>query len=109
MAGVKDTLDHGLKIACKLHPDGVLFYMSLKQWVVYLLRCSDNTLYCGVTNNIERRVREHNMSKRGAKYTRSRRPVCLVGFVSADSRSEAQKLEYKVKKMKRVDKLAFFK
>jgi putative endonuclease len=83
--------------------------MSLKQWAVYLLKCSDETLYCGVTNNIDRRIREHNTSKRGAKYTRSRRPVCLIGSISASSRSEAQKLESKIKKMKRVDKLAFFK
>ena len=82
--------------------------MSSKQWVVYLLRCADNSFYCGVTNNIDRRVAEHNTSKRGAKYTRSRRPVELVGLKNAESRSEAQSLEARIKKMKKLEKLTFF-
>jgi putative endonuclease len=44
----------------------------------YILRCSDSTLYCGQTNDINRRVTEHNSSKKGAKYTKSRRPVELL-------------------------------
>ena len=47
-------------------------------WYVYLLRCADATLYCGVTTDMERRLREHNAGSRGAKYTRARRPVELV-------------------------------
>ena len=82
--------------------------MGSKQWVVYLLRCSDNSFYCGVTNDIDRRLTEHNTSKRGAKYTRSRRPVELIGSKEAGSRSEAQSLEAKIKKMKKLDKLSFF-
>ena len=82
--------------------------MGSKQWVVYLVRCADNSFYCGVTNDIERRITEHNTSKKGAKYTRSRRPVSLIGSVDANSRSEAQSLEAKIKKMKKLEKLTFF-
>ena len=82
--------------------------MGSKQWVVYLLECSDSSFYCGVTNDIDRRLHEHNTSKRGAKYTRSRRPVHLIASMSASSRSEAQSLESRVKKMKKSEKLKFF-
>lgn len=51
-------------------------------WYVYLLRCADATLYCGVTTDMERRLREHNAGSRGAKYTRARRPVELVCCVA---------------------------
>ncbi len=70
--------------------------MDKKQWVVYLIRCSDESLYCGITNNLKNRLIAHN-SGRGAKYTRSRRPVELVGASSAMTKSDALKLEYRVK------------
>jgi len=79
-----------------------------EDWFVYLVRCSDKSLYCGISTNVQRRVKEHNFSKKGAKYTRSRRPVSLVGFLRVNNRSEAQKLEFKIKKMKRENKLKFF-
>jgi putative endonuclease len=72
--------------------------MSEKNWAAYLLRCSDNSLYCGVSNNVEKRVIEHN-SGMGAKYTRSRRPVVLVGTSRAMTKGEALKLEYRIKKL----------
>ena len=72
--------------------------MSDRMWVVYLLRCSDNSLYCGVSNNIEKRVAEHN-SGTGAKYTRSRRPVVLVGTSRDMTKVEAFKLEYRIKQL----------
>ena len=72
--------------------------MSEKKWVVYLLRCSDNSLYCGVSNNIEKRVIEHN-SGMGAKYTRSRRPVVLVGTSRDMAKGDAFKLEYRIKQL----------
>jgi len=75
-----------------------------KPWVVYLLRCSDNTLYCGITNDLGNRLSKHNSGK-GAKYTRSRLPVKLVGVSAEMSRSEALKLEYSVKKTPAADKL----
>ena len=72
--------------------------MGEKNWIVYLLRCSDNSLYCGVSNNIEKRVDDHN-SGVGAKYTRSRRPVALVAASREMSKSEALKLELRIKKL----------
>ena len=72
--------------------------MSTKNWAVYLLRCSDNSLYCGVSNNIEKRLIDHN-SGLGAKYTRSRLPVVLVGTSRAMTKVEAHQLEYRIKKL----------
>ncbi len=69
-----------------------------RQWVVYLIRCSDESLYCGITNNLKNRLAAHN-SGRGAKYTRSRRPVELVGSSSEMTKSDALKLEYRVKRL----------
>jgi putative endonuclease len=79
--------------------------MSAKNWVVYLLRCSDGSLYCGVSNNIEKRVIEHN-SGLGAKYTRSRRPVALVGTSRALTKVEAFQLEYHIKRLPGGQKIA---
>ncbi|MGB0834469.1 MAG: GIY-YIG nuclease family protein [Psychrobium sp.] len=73
-------------------------------WFVYLLRCNDQSLYCGVTTDLKRRVKEHNESAKGAKYTRVRRPVSLVFSQTAMSRSEACQLEAKIKKLSKVNK-----
>jgi len=70
--------------------------MNENKWVVYLVRCSDESLYCGITNNLKNRLIAHN-SGQGAKYTRSRRPVELVCASSAMTKSDALKLEYMVK------------
>ncbi len=72
--------------------------MDHRQWVVYLIRCSDGSLYCGITNNLKYRMLIHN-SGRGAKYTRTRRPVELVGSSSAMTKSDALKLEYRIKQV----------
>jgi putative endonuclease len=72
--------------------------MDKKRWIVYLIRCSDESLYCGITNNLENRLIAHN-SGRGAKYTRSRRPVELVAASSEMTKSDALKLEYRVKQL----------
>tara|TARA_B100001250_G_C19248413_1_gene549613 strand:+ start:332 stop:574 length:243 start_codon:yes stop_codon:yes gene_type:complete len=74
-------------------------------WYVYLVACSDNSLYCGVTTDLNRRINEHNHAQKGAKYTRSRRPVKLVWSTTAKNRSEAQKEEAKIKKLSRKQKL----
>ncbi|MDP2861204.1 MAG: GIY-YIG nuclease family protein [Desulfobacterales bacterium] len=66
------------------------------KWVVYLIRCSDKSLYCGITNNLKSRLASHNTG-RGARYTRSRRPVELAGASSEMTKSDALKLEYRVK------------
>jgi putative endonuclease len=72
--------------------------MNPKKWVVYLLRCSDNSLYCGISNNIEKRVIEHN-SGMGSKYTNSHRPVELVAASCKMTKSDALKLEYGIKQL----------
>jgi len=72
--------------------------MGNRAWVVYLIRCSDNSLYCGITNNLQKRLTEHDSGK-GAKYTRSRRPVELVAAISKMSKSDALKFEYRVKQL----------
>ena len=74
-------------------------------WFVYILRCSDDSLYTGVTTNLSRRVNEHNNSKKGAKYTRTRQPVELVWSAECGSRSEAMKREASIKKLNRPKKL----
>ncbi len=72
--------------------------MDEKKWVVYLLRCSDNSLYCGISNNAEKRLLEHN-SGMGAKYTKYRRPVELVSASRKMTKGEALKLEHEIKKL----------
>jgi len=75
-------------------------------WFVYILRCSDQTLYTGVTKDIDKRLHEHNTDNtKGAKYTRVRRPVELVFSEISDSRSSACKREYAIKKLNRAQKL----
>lgn len=78
-------------------------------YCLYILRCSDKTLYTGVTVDVARRVREHNSSKKGAKYTRSRRPVKLVYAKKFRSRSMALKEEYHTKQLSRKEKLTLTK
>lgn len=78
-----------------------------KVWCVYVVRCSDDSLYTGITTDVTRRVKEHNSGARGAKYTRSRRPVELETCWPAGTRSAALKAEYAFKKYSREQKLAF--
>jgi putative endonuclease len=72
---------------------------------VYILECSDKTLYTGSTNNIEKRVQEHNSSRAGAKYTRSRRPANLVYVEICPTSSAALKREAEIKSLSRAQKL----
>jgi putative endonuclease len=76
-----------------------------RQWMVYLLRCADNSLYCGITNNLETRLAAHRLGK-GAKYTRSRTPIELVGSSRRMDKSEALKLEHRIKQMPAGRKIA---
>lgn len=76
----------------------------LRQWVVYLLLCSDGSLYCGITNDLDKRVLVHNQGK-GAKYTRSRLPVELVYSENVKNKSAALKREAKIKAMPRDKKV----
>jgi len=75
-----------------------------------MVQCADKTLYTGIATELERRVKEHNESDKGAKYTRVRRPVKLVYSESYPDRSSASKREYEIKKkMTRVEKLEMIK
>lgn len=73
-------------------------------WYIYILECSDGTLYTGITTDVNRRLSEHNSGK-GAKYTRFRRPVVLRALFEAKNRSEASKEEYRIKQLNRTEKL----
>ena len=69
----------------------------------YIIRCIDNTLYCGWTNDIKKRLACHNAGK-GAKYTRSRHPVSLVYLETFDTKQEAMQREAAIKKLSRQEK-----
>ena len=74
-------------------------------YYLYILKCSDNTLYTGITTDLERRLHEHNNTTKGAKYTKLRRPVEMVYSEEHLNRSLASKREYAVKKLPRQKKL----
>ncbi len=74
------------------------------KWYVYILRCADQTLYTGITNRLQQRLRAHNAGK-GAKYTKGRRPVHLLYWETCTDKSAALKREAAIKKMKRAEKL----
>ena len=76
------------------------------QWLCYLLLCADQTIYTGITNNLDKRILAHNSAK-GAKYTKpkSRRPVKLLKSFPCANKSEALRLEYKIKNLTRAEKL----
>lgn len=76
-----------------------------KKWYVYMVECADGTLYSGVTTDVERRIKEHNDSPKGAKYTRAKRPVVLVYTERCENRSGATKREYALKQLSREEKL----
>jgi putative endonuclease len=78
---------------------------SSRYWV-YFLRVRDGALYCGVTSNLERRLRQHASGKLGARYTKSRRPVVMVGcWFVASGRGTAQRVEGLLKSLTRQQKL----
>ena len=66
-------------------------------YYVYMVECSDGTYYTGITTDIKRRIEEHNTSEKGAKYTRTRRPVKLVYSEEYPDRSSASKREWEIK------------
>lgn len=69
----------------------------------YLLECADKTLYCGWTNNLEKRVKAHNLGQ-GAKYTKPRRPVTLVYYEEFETKEEAMRREAAIKRLSRKEK-----
>ena len=75
---------------------------------VYILRCNDDSLYTGWTNNLEKRIKAHSEGK-GAKYTKARLPVELVYFEEYENKVEAMRREYAIKQLKRKEKLMLIK
>ena len=73
------------------------------QWYLYILRCKDNTLYTGITTDVEKRLEAHRSGK-GAKYTRGRGPLELVYRESCENHSEALKREAQIKRLSRQEK-----
>ncbi len=78
-------------------------------YYLYILECADGTLYTGITTDLTRRIEEHNSSKKGAKYTRTRRPVKLCYSEVCEDRSSASSREHAIKKMTRIQKLQLIK
>ena len=79
---------------------------AITQWYVYLLRCADNSLYTGVTTDPERRLKEHNgkFKGKGAKYTRTRRPVSLAIAIPLPSKVAVYQAEYAIKRLSKREK-----
>ena len=76
-------------------------------YYLYILRCSDNSLYCGQTNNLERRINEHNFdNNKSAKYLRGKKPVKLVYSEKYSTLQEAMKREIQIKKLTKAKKEA---
>ena len=89
---------------------GVFFYVIIAvMYYLYILKCADKTLYAGITTDLKRRIKEHNESKKGAKYTTARRPVKLVYSKRFKNRSNASRAEAQIKKLTRLEKLALIK
>ena len=76
-----------------------------KEWIVYILRCSDDTLYTGITNDLQGRIAMHNAGK-GAKYTRGRGPVTPVYQEKCENYSLALRREHEIKQLTRKEKLS---
>ena len=76
-------------------------------WYIYVVKCSDSSLYCGITKCVSSRILKHNTGK-GAKYTRSRKPVALASSAKVgESKSAALKVEYAFKQLSRAQKLFY--
>ena len=87
---------------------GKKFYFEDPKWRCYILHCNDGTYYTGITTDVDRRFKEHNDDHkgRGAKYTRTRRPLKLVWLSGYfDTRSEVMQTERSIKKLTRRQKI----
>jgi putative endonuclease len=74
-------------------------------WYIYIVECPDKTFYAGITTHIDKRIKAHNSSNEGAKYTRGRRPVKVVYLSEIKNRSDSLKEETRIKKLSRKEKL----
>jgi len=77
-------------------------------WFVYIILCRDGTLYTGITNDVEKRIRKHESGK-GAKYTRGRGPFELKYVEEVENKSEALKREYRIKQLSKKEKISLWK
>jgi len=103
---------HGIIVDCDtiLNDASVQGDESKEMHYIYLVRCSDDSLYCGWTTDLKRRIDAHNGHiPGGAKYTRGRRPVTLVYAESFHQKQEAQRREYAIKRMTKTKKLGLIK
>jgi len=82
---------------------------SPDKWYVYMLCCSDDSYYTGITKDLSRRLQQHNTGREGAKYTRSRRPVTLVYQEQQQDHSAALKREMQIKRLRPQAKRALVK
>ncbi len=73
------------------------------KYFVYIIRCHDNSLYTGITTNVQRRYQQHILGD-GAKYTRSHKPISLEAYWSCNNKSQASKMEYYIKKLNKQQK-----
>jgi DNA-binding protein HU-beta len=78
--------------------------MSATPWHIYLIECADGSLYTGIATDVERRLREH-MAGKGARYTRSHKPLCLIASAPVGTRSEALRAEWVIKRLPRAKKI----
>mgnify|MGYP004008247741 FL=1 len=78
--------------------------LSKESWIVYISKCADNTLYTGITKDVDRRIKEHGTNK-GAKYTKQRGPFIVVYKASFPNRSLASKEEHKIKSLSLINKI----
>jgi len=78
-------------------------------FIVYILECSDKTLYAGSAYNLEKRLYEHNNTRAGAKYTRGRRPVKAVYARKCKTLAQARKIEAQIKRLSRKEKIELIK
>ena len=77
----------------------------MNNWFVYMIRCANNSLYTGITTNVERRLHEHmHTGNKGSKYLKGKGPLELVWQYPADDRGHASKLEYRIKQLDKSDK-----
>jgi putative endonuclease len=76
----------------------------MTQWSIYILRCSDDSLYTGIATDVERRLREHEEGKIGAKYLRGRTPISLMFQQEVGDRSRASRIEHYIKKLPKKEK-----
>ncbi len=76
----------------------------MPEWNVYMLRCGDGSFYTGIATDVSRRIGEHEAGKRGAKYLRGRGPFKLVFQRSVGDRSNATKIEYRLKQLSKIEK-----